>query len=433
MLKVHVHVRVVRRSHHGNLVLVQLCVVVQATPVLLLSQQVSNLSQRTQRGILLVVPGEDVLAGEEQTVRIRCELGAGSRHASSRPVGRRGGGGQLVAGDAGQNAVSGAVSVNGLVHQGVQRVRLEGYLGTHSGQELIGEVVVTLSESGLQEVVQTALAPAATQEVTSHLEAVIGQTLTGGQVLLVGAQVLSNAGCQLGVLGEPAVVLLNTFLHAVEGVLVDVVHGGTNRCQARGDAAVTQRLRRERQVGQGQEATEGLTNGGPALVGTVSQQHLADSLRVSDDGVRTEQLSVLSLNLRVTHSGDVASRQRGRHAGTALIQKNHAVSLRQLSNPAANGAGLRRTETGAALQVHNVRTLISRNGQSLVGAHNLAGEHGDGLVRETGGESGILALGENQTVGQGNLEPVVGNLVAVVLDDRTLAVLNLGKRRNGQR
>ena len=35
-------------------------------------------------------------------------------------------------------------------------------------------------------------------------------------------------------------------------------------------------------------------------------------------------------------------------------------------------------------------------------------------------ESGILALGENQTVGQGNLEPVVGNLVAVVLDDRTL-------------
>ena len=109
------------------------------------------------------------------------------------------------------------------------------------------------------------------------------------------------------------------------------------------------------------------------------------------------------------------------------------MSLRQLSNPAANGAGLRRTETGAALQVHNVRTLISRNGQSLVGVHNLAGEHGDGLVRETGGESGILALGENQTVGQGNLEPVVGNLVAVVLDDRTLAVLNLGKRRNGQR
>ncbi len=34
--------------------------------------------------------------------------------------------------------------------------------------------------------------------------------------------------------------------------------------------------------------------------------------------------------------------------------------------------------------------------------HNLAGEHGDGLVRETGrGEGGILALGENQTVGQG--------------------------------
>ena len=171
-------------------------------------------------------------------------------------------------------------------------------------------------------------------------------------------------------------------------MLVDVVHGGTNRRQARGDAAVTQRLRCERQVRQGQEATEGLTNGGPALVGTVSQQHLADSLRVSDDGVRTEQLSVLSLNLRVTHSSNSASRQRGRQTGTALIQKNHAVSLRQLSNPAANGAGLRRTETGAALQVHNVRTLISRDGQGLAGVHNLAGEHGDGLVRETGGESG---------------------------------------------
>ena len=145
------------------------------------------------------------------------------------------------------------------MHQGVQRVRLEGHLGTHSGQELIGQVVVTLSESSLQEVVQTALAPSGHPGNAGHLEAVIGQTLTGGQVLLVGAQVLSNAGSELSVLGEPAVVLLNTFLHAVEGVLVDVVHGGANRRQTRGDAAVTQRLRGERQVGQGQEATEGLT------------------------------------------------------------------------------------------------------------------------------------------------------------------------------
>ena len=81
VLKVHVHVWVVRRSHHGNLVLVQLCVVVQATPVLLLSQQVRNLSQRTQRGILLVVPGEDVLAGEEQTIRIRSGREAATRAA----------------------------------------------------------------------------------------------------------------------------------------------------------------------------------------------------------------------------------------------------------------------------------------------------------------------------------------------------------------
>ena len=93
------------------------------------------------------------------------------------------------------------------------------------------------------------------------------------------------------------------------------------------------------------------------------------------------------------------------------------MGLGQLSNPAANRTGLRRTEAGTALQVHNVRTLISRNGQSFISAHNLAGEHGDGLVRKTGRESGILALGENQTVGQGNLEPVVSNLVAVVLDD----------------
>lgn len=109
------------------------------------------------------------------------------------------------------------------------------------------------------------------------------------------------------------------------------------------------------------------------------------------------------------------------------------MGLSQLGNPAADGAGLRGTEAGAALQVHDVGALISRDGQGLAGVHYLAGEHGDGLVRETGGESGVLALGENQTVGQGNLEPVVGNLVAVVLDDRTLAVLNLGKRRNGQR
>ena len=374
-----------------------------------------------------------MLAGEEQTVRIRCELGTGSRHASSRPVGRSGRGGDGVAGDAGQNAVGGAVSVNGLVHQGVQRVRLEGHLSTHSGQELIGEVVVTLGECVLEEVVQTALAPAATQEVTGHLEAVIGQTLTGGQVLLVGAQVLSNAGSELSVLGEPAVVLLNTFLHAVEGVLVDVVHRGTNRRQARGDARIAQGLRSEGQVREGQEATEGLANGGPALIGAVSQQHLADSLRVGDDGIGAEQLSVLSLNLRVAHSGDGASGQGRGEAGTALIQQNHAVGLSQLGNPAADGAGLRGTEAGATLQVHDVGALISRDGQGLAGVHYLAGEHGDGLVRETGGESGILALGENQTVGQGNLEPVVGNLVAVVLDDRTLAVLNLGKRRNGQR
>ena len=250
-----------------------------------------------------------MLAGEEQTVRIRCELGAGSRHSSSRPVGRRGGGRQLVAGDAGQNAVGGAVSVNGLVHQGVQRVRLESHLGTHSGQELIGQVVVTLSECVLQEVVQAALAPAATQEVAGHLEAVVGQALTGGQVLHMVTQVLSDAGGQLGVLGEPAVVLLDALLHAVEGVLVDVVHRGANRSQARGDARIAQGLRSERQVGEGQEAAEGLANGGPALVGAVSQQHLADSLGIGDDGVGAEQLSVLSLNLGVAHGGDGASGQ----------------------------------------------------------------------------------------------------------------------------
>ena len=80
------------------------------------------------------------------------------------------------------------------MHQGVQRVRLEGHLCTHSGQELIGQVVVTLGECVLQEVVQAALAPAAAQEVTGHLEAVIGQALTGGQVLHVVTQVLSDAG-----------------------------------------------------------------------------------------------------------------------------------------------------------------------------------------------------------------------------------------------
>ena len=109
------------------------------------------------------------------------------------------------------------------------------------------------------------------------------------------------------------------------------------------------------------------------------------------------------------------------------------MGLGQLGNPAADRTGLRRTEAGATLQVHDVGALIGRDGQGLAGVHDLAGEHGNGLIREAGRESGVLALGENQTVGQRNLEPVVGNLVAVVLDDRTLAVLNLGKRRNGQR
>lgn len=63
---IHVHIGHVGRCNQGHLVAGQLVVVVETAPILLLRQQLGNLSQWTQSRVLLVIPGEDMLTGQQQ-------------------------------------------------------------------------------------------------------------------------------------------------------------------------------------------------------------------------------------------------------------------------------------------------------------------------------------------------------------------------------
>ena len=100
-------------------------------------------------------------------------------------------------------------------------------------------MVIPFSKRSFQEIVQSAFTPASTQVMPRHLEPVIGEALAGGQELLMGTQMLGDAGSQRSIFREPAVVFLITFSHAVEGVLIHVIDSGADRGQACGNPRIT--------------------------------------------------------------------------------------------------------------------------------------------------------------------------------------------------
>ena len=83
---VHVDVVAVHGRGHGHGVARQPLRVVQRRPVVLLGEQLGNVPQRAQRGVLLEVPGVDHLAGEERLRGVRAELGELLQDPPRRPV-----------------------------------------------------------------------------------------------------------------------------------------------------------------------------------------------------------------------------------------------------------------------------------------------------------------------------------------------------------
>lgn len=265
--RVDVHVVVVDGGDGRHLVGGQARGVVERGPVGAGGEEFRGLAQGAQGRVAVEHPWVYGLAREEQGPVTGeglggVELGEFAAYALGRPV--RG---------------PGVLSVDGLVHERVQRVSGVGERGLYVLLECVGQFDAggRADEGVLEEVVQAVAAAGPAEQDAQGLERLDGQPVAAVQYGLVFGEVLGDAAGAFDVLRVARVVGGDLAFDARIRGAVDVVRVAVERGQAAGDDSGGEALGGRRQVVGCAEPAEALAENGPGAPPVTSSRMASQS------------------------------------------------------------------------------------------------------------------------------------------------------------
>ena len=168
---------------------------------------------------------------------------------------------------------------------------------------------------------------------------------------------------------------------------VDVLGGRVQGGEPAGDQDGFEPFGGRRQIADGTESAEGLTEDRP---GRPSRELRTDQFAVADDAVGAEVREVVGLLARAAAQRQGLPGGRGGEPGPALVQEQYAELPYRPAQPGLRTDETACAEAGAALQVDQPGQLLGR----LPGCHGFAGEELDRLAARV-------------VVVEGNREPAV--------------------------
>jgi hypothetical protein len=223
------------------------------------------------------------------------------------------------------------------------------------------------AERQLEDVVQTLCAGAHAEQLAELTEAAAGQSVSRGQVHILGGQAFQDRANAVVVLRiarvERAVLLPDALVRRA----VDVVGMPLQRRQAARDVRARETFGGARKICHDAEAAEALAEHAPALDAELAP----DRLRVEDNRVGAEMREVLGLLLR-GHAGEVAGGSGT--TGAALVEQQHPELLQSTLEPGLGHSQerARGLVAGSALEVDEPGQVVPL----ALDGHDFAREHG---------------------------------------------------------